>query len=75
MGMSRPIADMLGDISAEALFDMKQRRLAMRIAGSQTVVARRLESCSIWRPPQISVISNRLRTATLIARKFAVFWL
>jgi type IV secretion system protein VirD4 len=43
MGMSRPIADMLGDISPEALFAMRQDRIAVRIAGNQTVIARRLD--------------------------------
>jgi type IV secretion system protein VirD4 len=43
MGMSCRIADVLGDISAEALFAMQQDRIAVRIAGNQTVIARRLD--------------------------------
>jgi hypothetical protein len=42
MGMSRQIADMLGDITAEALFAMTGEQIAVHIAWKPTVIARRL---------------------------------
>ncbi|MGP0091242.1 MAG: TraM recognition domain-containing protein [Xanthobacteraceae bacterium] len=43
MGMSRPIADLLGDISADTLFGMTRDQIAVRMAGEPTVIARRLD--------------------------------
>lgn len=43
MSMSRQIADMLGDISAEALFAMTGEQLAVNVARQPTVIARRLD--------------------------------
>jgi type IV secretion system protein VirD4 len=43
MGMSRPIADMLGDISADALFTMTSEQIALHVPRSPTVIARRLD--------------------------------
>jgi type IV secretion system protein VirD4 len=43
LAMSRPIADMLGDISAETLFAMTPQQLAVHVAGRETVIARRLD--------------------------------
>jgi type IV secretion system protein VirD4 len=43
MGMSRPIADLLGDVSADTLFGMTRNQLAVRMAGEPTVIARRLD--------------------------------
>ncbi|TPV99667.1 MAG: hypothetical protein USCAAHI_00879 [Beijerinckiaceae bacterium] len=43
MGMSRQIADMLGDISAETLFAMTGGQLAVHIARQPTAIARRLD--------------------------------
>jgi len=44
MGMSRPIADVLGDMSADALFSMTREQIAVRMAGQPTVIARRIDS-------------------------------
>ncbi len=43
MGMSRQIADMLGDISAEALFAMTGEQIAVHVARKPTAIARRLD--------------------------------
>jgi type IV secretion system protein VirD4 len=43
MGMSRQIADVLGDVSADALFGMSREQVAVRLAGRQTEIARRLD--------------------------------
>ena len=43
MPMSRNMADLLGDISADALFDMTQEQVAVQKAGKATVVARRVD--------------------------------
>ena len=43
MGMSRQIADLLGDITAEALFAMTGEQIAVHIARKPTVIARRLD--------------------------------
>jgi hypothetical protein len=43
MGISRPIADVLGDISAEALFTMTPEQIAVRVPRNPTLVARRLD--------------------------------
>lgn len=46
MGMSSPIADMLGDVSAETLFNMTSQQLAVHIAGRPTIIGRRLDYLS-----------------------------
>jgi type IV secretion system protein VirD4 len=43
MGMSRPMADMLGDISADALFSMTSEQIAVHVPRNPTVIARRLD--------------------------------
>jgi type IV secretion system protein VirD4 len=43
MAMSRGIADMLGDVSADTLFAMTGQQVAVHIAGQSTVIARRLD--------------------------------
>jgi hypothetical protein len=43
MGMSRPIADLLGDVSPEMLFGMTREQIAVRLAGQPTMIARRLD--------------------------------
>ena len=43
MGMSRPIADMLGDISADTLFTMTSEQIALHVPRNPTVIARRLD--------------------------------
>jgi hypothetical protein len=43
MGMSRQIADMLGDISAEALFAMTGVQIALHIASQPMAIVRRLD--------------------------------
>jgi type IV secretion system protein VirD4 len=46
MGMSRPIADILGDVSAEALFTMTPEQIAVRVPRNPTIIARRLDYLS-----------------------------
>ena len=41
--MSKALADMLGDISAEALFNMRPEQLAVRTLGAPTRIGRRLD--------------------------------
>ena len=41
--MSRQIADMLGDVSAETLFAMTGGQLAVHVARKPTVIGRRLD--------------------------------
>ena len=43
MGMSRQLSEVLGDISADALFAMSRDQLAVRLAGQPTEVARRVD--------------------------------
>jgi hypothetical protein len=43
IGMSRSIADVLGDVSADALFGMGREHIAIRMAGRPTIIARRLD--------------------------------
>jgi hypothetical protein len=43
MGMSRPIADVLGDVSANVLFGMTRDQIAVRMAGEPTMIARRID--------------------------------
>jgi len=43
MSMSKPIADLLGDVSPEALFGMTAQQIAVRFAGRSTVIARRVD--------------------------------
>jgi type IV secretion system protein VirD4 len=41
--MSRPIAELLGDVSADTLYSMSRKQIAIRMAGQPTVIARRLD--------------------------------
>ena len=43
MAMSRPIAELLGDETPEALFAMTREQIAIRMNGQRTVIARRLD--------------------------------
>jgi type IV secretion system protein VirD4 len=43
MGMSRHIADMLGDVSADALFTMTGEQIAVHLARQPTVIGKRLD--------------------------------
>jgi type IV secretion system protein VirD4 len=43
MPMSRQMADLLGDISPDTLFDMTQEQIAVQQPGNATVVARRVD--------------------------------
>jgi hypothetical protein len=43
MPMSRQMADLLGDIYPDTLFDMTQEQIAVQQPGNATVVARRVD--------------------------------
>ncbi len=43
LAMSRPIAELLGDEFAEALFAMTREQIAIRMAGQPTIIGRRLD--------------------------------